>query len=233
LAYPLILLALALVVMTALSIFLLPAFREIFAEFGLKLPALTTAILSVGSFMAKWGIVFLVLLSGLFVLLILGANRWLPSFAFAWIGDWIRPPFGRRTAISRFSRFTADLLEAGVPLSDSLRVAGFTVNQSRMQRAAWQLAHQIDAGEELSLPAYNRPLTATVALALAPDTNPASRIRLLREISNCHAERVQVGLSWATGIVEPFAICIVGFVVGCTVLALFSPLIMLVQGLSQ
>jgi type II secretory pathway component PulF len=233
LAYPLILLALAVLVMTVLSIFLIPAFGDIFAEFRLKLPDLTTAILGVGSFMAKWGIVFLVVISLMFVLLLLGANRLLPAFALAWISDWIRPPFSRRTALSRFARFTADLLEAGVSLPDSLRIAGFTVNQSRMQRAAWQLANKIEAGEDVALPAFKRPLTATVALALAPETNPTSRVRLLREVSNCHAERVQFGLSWATGIVEPLAICIVGFVVGCTVLALFSPLIMLVQDLSQ
>jgi type II secretory pathway component PulF len=59
-----------------------------------------------------------------------------------------------------------------------------------------------------------------------------SRIRLLREISACHAERGRLRLSWASGIIEPITICIVGIVVGLTVLALFLPLVKLIEGLT-
>jgi type II secretory pathway component PulF len=63
--------------------------------------------------------------------------------------------------------------------------------------------------------------------------SPAVRVRLLREISTCHAERVRAGRSWTSGIIEPIAICVVGLVVGWTVLALFLPLVSLIRGLSQ
>ena len=70
-----------------------------------------------------------------------------------------RAPFGRRTAVARFARFMADLLEAGVSVPDALRIAGFTVNQSRMQRAAWRLANDIESTGGFSQAAYQRPLT--------------------------------------------------------------------------
>jgi type II secretory pathway component PulF len=232
LAYPLILTGLALAVMTALSIFVIPEFRTIFSDFGMQLPALTEFILNMASTLRTWGVLFLGVLGALFVLLLLNANRLLPAAAFSWLGEWFRPPFTRRTAVARFARFTADLLEAGVSLPDSLRIAGFTVNQSRMQRAAWQLANDLELTGGVSQRADRRSVTSTVAFALAPDTPPASRIRLLREISDCHAERVRRGLSWTTGIIEPLAICAVGFVVGLTVVALFLPLVTLVEGLS-
>jgi type II secretory pathway component PulF len=232
LAYPLILTGLALAVMTALSIFVIPEFRTIFSDFRMQLPVLTEFILNVASTLRTWGVLIMGVLAALFILLLLSANRLLPAAAFSWLGEWFRPPFTRRTAVARFARFAADLLEAGVSLPDSLRIAGFTVNQSRMQRAAWQLANDLELTGGLSQRVDRRSLTSTVAFALAPDTPPASRIRLLREISDCHAERVRHGLSWATGIVEPLAICAVGFVVGLTVVALFLPLVTLVEGLS-
>ena len=232
-AYPLILLGLVTVVMTALSIFVIPEFRQIFAEFKMALPDVTVWVLDVASFLSTWGVLFIVLLAVLFALLVLKANRLLPEAAFAWLGDRFRPPFGRRTAVARFARFMADLLEAGVSVPDALRVAGFTASQPRMRRAAWRLANDIESRGEFSQRAYHRALTATVAYALATDTPPTSRVRLLREISDCQAERVRVGLSWTTGIVEPLAICAVGFAVGLTVLALFIPLVKLVEGLSN
>jgi type IV pilus assembly protein PilC len=232
-AYPLILLGLAVVVMTALSLFVIPEFRTIFADFELELPQFTFWVLNVASFLARWGVVIIICLALLFALLVSSAYRLLPESAFGWMGDWIRAPFRRRTAVARFARFMADLLEAGVSLPDALRIAGFTVHFSRMRQAAWRLANEAESAGGISQGAAERRLSATVAYALAHDAPAASRVRLLREISNCHAERVRVGLSWTTGIVEPIAICVVGFVVGCAVLGLFLPLVSLIEALSK
>jgi type II secretory pathway component PulF len=233
LVYPLVIAGLATAVMTVLSVFVIPEFREIFADFGLALPALTRFILNLGTFFSTWGVLFLAALGVVSLLLVLNANRLLPASGLAWIGEHVRLPFGRRAAVARFARFTADLLEAGVSMPDSLRIAGFTVHQSRMQRAAWQLASDLESTGGLSQRADRRALTSTLSFALAPEMQPESRIRLLREVSNCQAERVRLGMSWTTGIVEPLAIGAVGLVVGCTVLALFLPLVTLVNALTK
>jgi type IV pilus assembly protein PilC len=231
--YPLILIGLATVVMTALSIFVIPEFRTIFEDFDLELPPFTYFVLNLASFLSTWGVLFVVVLVILLALLILNANRRLPESAFAWAGGWFHAPFGRRTAIARFARFVADLLESGVSVPDSLRIAGFTVKQSRLRQAAWQMANDVESTGGFSQRAYQRPLTASVAYALAADAPQRTRVRLLREISNCHAERVRIGLSWTTGVVEPLAIVVVGIAVGCTVLGLFLPLVSLINGLSN
>jgi type IV pilus assembly protein PilC len=216
-----------------LSIFIIPGFRSIFKEFGLEVPWLTEVVLNVASFLSRWGLVFLAALGVLFVLLLLKSSRFWPAVAVARLTDRISPFFGRRTAVARFARFSADLLEADVRFPDALRIAGFTVNQSRMRQAAWQLANDVEATGAFSERAYEEPLTATVAYALSGDMPTASRVHLLRDISNCHAERVRIGLGWTTGLVEPLAICLVGVLVGLTVLGLFIPLIKLIEGLSK
>jgi type IV pilus assembly protein PilC len=233
LAYPLVLVALATVVMTALSIFVIPEFRTIFREFNLNLPTFTRIILNLDTFLSRWGVVLIVILAALLALLTLNANRLLPESTMMWLRTWLRPPLGRRTAVARFTRFLADLLEAGVSTPDALRISGFTVNQPHVQRAAWQLASDMESTGGFSQNAYQRPLTATVTYALAAETAPSTRVRLLREISNCHEERVRMALSWTTGMIEPLAIVVVGLAVGFTVVALFLPLVKLVEGLSM
>jgi type II secretory pathway component PulF len=124
-------------------------------------------------------------------------------------------------------------MESGVGIPDALRIAGFAVNRPRMQQAAWSLANELESTGRFSQRACERHLTASVAYALAADLSTESRVQLLREISNSHADRTRINLSWASGIVEPIAILVVGLVVGLTVIGLFLPLVKLVEGLTH
>ncbi|MFO0789677.1 MAG: type II secretion system F family protein [Pirellulales bacterium] len=273
LAYPLILACLALTVMTALSVFIIPQFRDIFAEFDMSLPPLSMLVLNVGAFLSTWGVVLVVLCIVILVLVVLNTNRLLPTTRLWWTNDkmgwlvlvagscavwsflflcvdwhwwWIgivlcgalavyvlRFPFTRRATLARFARFLADLLEAGVATPDALRIAGFTVEQWRTRQAAWQLANDVEATGTFAPQTYREALSAPIVHVLSPGTSVSTRLRLLREISSCHAERMRVGLSWTSGILEPIAIVLVGLIVGCTVLGLFLPLVKLVEGLSM
>jgi type II secretory pathway component PulF len=60
-----------------------------------------------------------------------------------------------------------------------------------------------------------------------------SRVRLLREIGACHADRARNRLSWARGAFQPIAICIIGAAVGLVAVALFLPLVDLINNLSR
>ena len=75
-------------------------------------------------------------------------------------------------------------------------------------------------------------LTSTVQYALQTDMPAPVRVRLLKEVSSCYADRTRHRLSWTCGIVESIAIGVVGVVVGLAVLALFLPLVDLINNLS-
>jgi type II secretory pathway component PulF len=232
LAYPIVLLCLATAVMTLLAIFVIPEFRAIFTEFDLMLPSLSSAVLTVGSFLSRAGVPIVVLLVVLLAIVYLTASRLLPAPISIRLGNRLSLPLGRRLSVARMARFVADLLEAGVSIPDALRIAGFTVNRPRMRKAAWQLANDIETTGGFSQSNYRRPLTASVTYALAADVPNESRVQLLREISSAHADRTRIHLSWATGIVEPLAIFVVGVVVAFVVIGLFLPLVKLIEGLS-
>jgi hypothetical protein len=76
------------------------------------------------------------------------------------------------------------------------------------------------------------PLTSTVQYALRAEMPAAARVHLLKEVSNCYADRTRNRLSWTRGIVEPLAICAIGLVVGLVVIALYLPLVDLINNLS-
>jgi len=231
-AYPLFVAGCAAAVIVALSFFVIPIFREMFASFGLKLPGLTQLVFTVAAWITSGRILLDAALFAALVAILLLASRLVPLKVREWFSDRFGTLLSRRTALARFSQFTADLLEAGLDIPSALRIAGFATNSSRVRRAAWRLAHDLSAGQPLTPYAYQPYLTSTVMHALRSEMPPATRVRLLGEISGCHADRASRGLSWTRGVVEPLAICLIGVIVGGTVLALFLPLFSLIQGLS-
>jgi type II secretory pathway component PulF len=76
------------------------------------------------------------------------------------------------------------------------------------------------------------PLTSTVQYALRAEMPAAARVQLLKEVSNSYADRTRNRLSWTRGIVEPLAICAIGLVIGLVVIALYLPLVDLINNLS-
>jgi type II secretory pathway component PulF len=230
LAYPALLGALALAVLVALSIFIIPVFHDIFLGFGIQLPPLTTFVLSTAELIASGRIVVAVAVALGSCLLLYLAAQWLPAGLRTWCSERVALRWGRATALARFAQFTADLLEAEFEAPQAVRLAGMATGNAAIERAAGRAAGGLRTGGDVTHRDRN-VLTFTILHALGSGERRA-RVRLLREIGACYAERARRRFSWTRGIVEPLAIVVIGLVVGTVVLALFMPLISLVQGLS-
>jgi type IV pilus assembly protein PilC len=232
LAYPLLILALAATVLIVLCLLVVPMFRNMFTDMALALPPPTVWLLRIAEEIATGRI--LLYLGGIALVIFLAPQvaKLLAPAMRNWFGDRFGTPLGRSAALARFARFSADLLEAGLNVPDSLRVAGFTTSSARLQRAAWRVARDVE--REGGQSPLTRPelLTHTVLHVLRSPLPPEVRIRLLREVSDCYADRASHWVSWTRGMVEPVAIAAVGIVVGGVVLAIFLPLIYLIHNLS-
>ena len=237
LAYPLFLTGIAVLVMAALSFLVIPIFRDIFEGFGLQLPWLTVWLLTVSDWFTSGRIIIIALALVLLAVLLVRGRHLLPAGLRVWFGDHFDPLFGRSTALARLAQFTADLLEAELSPAHALRLAGMATNRGAIKRAAWRVSAELEPRQSQTagdppLRRSRRLIPATVVLALRAPLTATARVRVLREISACYADRARLRLSWTRGILEPIAICAIGLIVGVTVLALFMPLFTLIHGLS-
>jgi type IV pilus assembly protein PilC len=231
LTYPLVVACVAVFVLVILSFVTISVYRSIFMDFGIELPLLTKAVLAMAMFLtSRWA---LVALAGLVALIAILANagRVFSKQFLEWFSYRFGAMFGRATGLAQFTRYVAELLRAGVDVPQSLRVAGFAARHARVRQASWQLADDIEH-DRPPRSSQLRVLTTTVLHALRSDCPPASRIELLNEISRCYADQAGDRLSWTRGMIEPITICVVGVIVGTTVIALFLPLVRLVNALS-
>ncbi|MBM4001055.1 MAG: hypothetical protein FJ297_16225 [Planctomycetes bacterium] len=232
-AYPALVFGLAAAVLVVINVLIVPAFREMFEEFGLRLPALTIGLLTLSDWIVSGRI--LIVAAGMLLTVLLAtvvAHRlpvsWTDRFA-----SRVGAPFGRAGAVARLAAFTADLLEAGLTVPSALRIAGFGVPIRWMRRRVWCLADDLDS--EGPAPRRGAPtrLAPTFLHAVTAELPEGARIQLLRAVSARHADKAEAWSSWTRGAVEPFAICVVGGIVGLMLQALFLPLLALIHGLSS
>jgi len=230
-AYPLLIAILSAVLLLALCFFVIPVFRDMLYSFNMRLPLVTKILLDISWWITSGrAVVDLAILAGIIALL------WFLKRLFPAVGEWfserISLPYGRSTAVAQLAHFTADLLESGLSVPASLRVATITIQRPQLRRAVRDFALQVQRPGYAASIILRSPIPATIRHSLLTDVPTDTRIRLLREISRAYADRAQRKLSWTRGIVEPIAIASVGLIVGGTVIALFYPLFNLVTKLS-
>lgn len=214
LTYPLVFSILCLAVVWAMSVIIMPTFSDIFRDFGLELPAVTLFALTVGCFLAGGGAIFLL---GLLL-----------SAVVLWsIYPWWAPPRLRRfikkisglrrvnrsLSNAKLSAQLANLLEAGLPISASVMLADSDADIS-------------DAPTGRSLPA------GAITYAAAGDFRTETRARLLRVFTVNSNEAVAGYEPWTPGMAGPLSVAALGFLVAFTMIALFMPLVKLIEGLS-
>jgi type IV pilus assembly protein PilC len=225
--YPFLVASIATAVFILLSFTVIRSFDAIFSDFGLRLPDLTLFVLRMASWVRNGPVLVLLavfLIGGAIFVLAFG-RRW------ASVSGWIGESFGRFTSVAPVARFTADLLEAGLDAPSALAVAASVSRRASFRQAARQFAislRGVHTAEKLD----TRPLTSSVVYALRAEMPTSSRVRLLRALSDSYAERSGAMFSWSRGLAAPITICIVGLFVGVIVLALFIPLVSLVENLS-
>jgi type II secretory pathway component PulF len=211
LVYPFLVTVMAITVTSLLAVLVVPEFEKIHRDFGMRLPLMTEALLGFSHFLREgWGV--LLAAAAMATALWLTAGRGWPS--------WLRLPGSRFAQSGRFARFAADLLAAGVPQPVALAVASRAVDPQDAMT---------EASTDSTRPGW---LSATVRHALDGNMPAAARVRLLDRIATCHALRLAASRSWLSWGLGPVAVFVTGLLVFLMVIALFMPLVNLVNLLS-
>jgi len=152
LIYPFVLIGVAIAVVTALMVFVVPEMVGIFAQTKTDLPPLTVALIATSDFLTKHGWIL-----GLgIVALVIIIRRLLKNPTYKKMSDagLLRIPGIRRVLIgmdtARFSSTLSILMASGVPLLDALRIAGAVMNNLVLRAASKDVAAKFQEGSSLN-----------------------------------------------------------------------------------
>lgn len=233
--YPAIVLALALGIFSAVLLFITPQFVEIFRDFDIQLPTLTLWMIGLSQVLLQLLIGAGTLILGLFlVLFILGRTRagllWREHLVFRipCIGSLIR-----HSLQARFMRAMAFAIDASVPLPEALRLAAEATGSPSLEREAELIASRIEQGSKLEEAcAKSGLIPAILGYFVGVKADSASLRDGLIHLSKASEARAAHAQAMLRGWIAPLAVVSVGVLIGLLILALFMPLVSLVQSVS-
>ena len=225
--YPFVLVAVAIAVVTALMVFVVPELVGIFTHTKKALPPLTVALIVTSDFLQAYGVVMFVVI----VAAVIAFQQLIkePKRRRRWHGVLLKVPGIRGVITSmdtaRFSSTLSILMASGVPLLDALRIAGAVMGNLVLRDAAKHVAVRVQEGSSLNRAlaqeAFFPPMM--VHMVASGETSGDLETMLARSATNQERE-LEMTLGTVMGLFEPMMVVVMGGLVLTIVMAILMPI---------
>ena len=226
-SYPVIVLCIALGIATAMILFIVPVFGDMFKDFGAKLPAPTQFLINLSNVLKAYGIFILAFLVVAFIAFQkwrktnIGAYR-MSSFALKMpvIGE-----LNRKVATSRFARTFAQLLKSGVPILQAMEIVSGATGNKVFERVILEARSIVEQGEPLSKALVKYPCFPKLLLHMMAAGEKTGKIdEMMQNIADFYDDEVETMLSGLTSLIEPLLMIFLGVIIGGIVISMFLPI---------
>ncbi len=236
LIYPVAVLTIASAILSFIMIVIVPQFTKIFVELGIKMPDLTLLLIAVSNFMANyWWVALLVIFGTIFGL------RWARSTVTGGaIVDRLQlrvPVLGnvvKKSSVARFTRTLGTLVTSGVGFLDALDITRNATPNIVVQNAIASVRDSVKEGETINDPLRRSGIFDDIVVNMIKVGEETGELdKMLIKIADNYDEEVDEAVAAMMALMEPALIIFMGGAVGFIVIALFMPLITIIQTLGQ
>lgn len=226
--YPLVVLTMISVIVTALLVFVVPQFVEIFKNQGVEVPAITQLLITASTILTGPGIV-LPIATLIGTVLLIRRYSGEPAFRLRWEPIKFRlPVFGKlfkKITIARFARNFASLLEAGLPIMQVLDVVGKTSGSLLVENALQDVKRYVGVGEFISPQLRKHDIFPSLLVEmLAVGEESGEMPTMLAKISESYQYEVEAMSDALTSLLEPLLIVVMGLIVGGILIGIYLPM---------
>ncbi len=233
--YPTAVLVVAVGILTLLMIVVSPKFKEVFAGMNVGMPKFTLLVLAISD-----AIRFHILTTGgcvavgvvLFVLFLktkIGRYMWdmfrlrMPALG----------PVISKVAISRYARTRVTLVSSGVPILQALTIVKDTAGNIIISNAVSSVHESVKEGETITAPLEASGVFPPMVVSMVDVGEQTGALpEMLLKIADTYDEEVDNAVAAMTSLLEPIMIVLLAGIVGSIVIAMFMPLIYMIQNLS-
>lgn len=233
-AYPVTVGILAVVIFVAMTMFLLPIFAEMFAQFDAELPLFTQILLLISAFLRQW-------YNWLVMIAVIMAS----SFAYQ---RYYATPIGRRTmdrfflkmplfgdliqktATARFCRTFGSLSRSGVPILTALEIVRDTAGNQVIAEAVDEARKEIQTGGMISIALQKHqvfPVMAIQMISIGEETGELDS--MLMKVADFYEDEVEQAVKALTSIMEPLMIMVLGGMVGSILVGMYLPMFKIME----
>ena len=238
--YPVAVMVVAVIIVGILMTYVIPKFKTIFTDMlgeGEGLPEFTELVLAISDaiknnvFAVLGGFVALFITFKLIVNKTkLGRRAW-DKFKL------IMPVLGdvvRKVAIARFSRTLGTLVSSGVPILQALNIVKETAGNVILTAAIEKVYDAVKEGETITKPLEASGVFPPMVISMIDIGEETGALpEMLVRIADVYEEEVDNAVTAMTSLLEPVMIVFLAVVVGSIVIAMFLPLIKMMDKLGQ
>jgi len=226
--YPIAIIIVAFIITAVIMIFVIPAFKEVFTNFGADLPAPTLMVMAVSDwFVSYWYIIFPVIIGGVIGFL----EAWKRSLPVQIFMDRLMlklPVFGDlvlKSTIARWTRTLATMFAAGVPLVEALDSVGGASGNYVYLMATRQIQKEVSTGTSLTLAMQNSGVFPNMVLQMCSIGEETGALdAMLGKVADFYEAEVDDAVAGISSLMEPMIMVVLGTLIGGMVIAMYLPI---------
>ncbi len=227
-AYPLIVISLVVVIVSALMIFVVPIFKKLFIQLGAPLPVPTQIVIDVSNIIASF---WLLVVIAVIVTVVVLVRRWIatPNGRRKWDTWKLRPPvFGalaHKVALARFTETLSSLLTAGVPIIESLDIVADNSGNQLIADALRSAQDGVREGQALSATLAQHQVIPTMVTQMIETGEESGALdQMLEKVAQFYDNEVTSTVESLTSVLEPLLIVTMGAAIGFIVVSMYLPM---------
>ena len=234
--YPIMVLALALIISAGLLMFVVPQFEEVFKGFGADLPAFTKMLVSLSHWMVSyWWLLFGSIGIGIFAFI--QAKKRSKSFGFFLDRMILKIPvigeIMHNSAIARFARTLAITFKAGVPLVEALDIVAGATGNIVYEKAVFQIRDDVAVGYQLNVAMKQVDLFPHMVVMMTAIGEEAGALdAMLTKVAEFYEQEVNNAVDALASLIEPMVMVVIGTLVGGMVIGMYLPIFKLASVVS-
>jgi type IV pilus assembly protein PilC len=229
LAYPITVMCIMVLVIFVLLTWVIPAFENMFAEFGAKdsLPAITKVVIGISrNFVSMLPLILLIVAGAAFGLTSFYRTKQGKRFFHA--GMLKLPVIGdvlRKVAVARFTRTMGTLLGSGVPILDALEIVAKAAGNVIVEEGLMHARAKISEGKNMADPLKELTVfPSMVVQMIAVGEQTGALDTMLNKVADFYEDEVDVAIAALTSMLEPILMVVIGGVVGVVLVSMYMPI---------
>ena len=244
--YPICVIVVAVAIVTGIMYFVIPKFKDIFNDFDVTLPGLTLWLIDASLWVAGTpesgqqaipGYVWIIASPFLIYFFFALIRKTKPGRAAFDIILMKIPVIGtlvEKTSVARFTRTLGTLIAAGVPILEAVLITRDTSGNHVYEKALNEVHDSIREGESVAAPLREAKVCDSIVVNMIEVGEETGDLDImLVKVADNYDEEVDVAVSALLSLLEPLLVVVLGGIVGTIVLALFLPLVKMIESVSD
>lgn len=226
--YPVMVMAVALVVSGILLVWVVPQFEDVFKGFGAELPAFTQMIVNLSRFMVSWWWLMLLVLAGA-VAGFIAAYKRSPNMRHTMDRLILKVPvighIMHNSSIARFARTTAVTFKAGVPLVEALGIVAGATGNKVYEESVLRMRDDVSVGYPVNMAMKQTALFPHMVIQMTGIGEEAGALdAMLFKVAEYYEQEVSNAVDALSSLLEPMIMVFIGTIVGGIVVGMYLPI---------